>query len=63
VTLLFVAVLGMPRDGLRIALDFTPRRNVERFGTRITNPEYPFLLNIQPHLEDCLLIIAPSSGV
>lgn len=62
-SLLVAVVLGSPQDGLRIDLDYTLRRIEERFGSRMANPEDPLLLSIQPHLEDCLLIIAPSSGV
>lgn len=62
-SLLVAVVLGTPQDGLRIDLDYTLRRIEERFGARMANPEDPLLLSIQPHLEDCLLIIAPSSGV
>ncbi len=62
-SLLVAVVLGTPQDGLRVDLDYTLRRIEERFGARMANPEDPLLLSIQPHLEDCLLIIAPSSGV
>lgn len=61
--LLIAVILGTPNDGLRIDLDYTLRRIEERFGARFKNVEDPLLLSIQPHLEDCLLIIAPSSTI
>jgi hypothetical protein len=60
--LLIAVVLGTPGDPLRIDLDYTLRRIEERFGARFDNLEDPLLLSIQPHLEDCLLIVAPSSN-
>jgi hypothetical protein len=60
--LLIAVVLGTPGDALRIDLDYTLRRIEERFGARFDNLEDPLLLSIQPHLEDCLLIVAPSSN-
>lgn len=60
--LLIAVVLGTPGDALRIDLDFTLHRVEERFGPRFHNLEDPLLHSIQPHLEDCLLICAPSSN-
>ncbi len=62
-SLLIAVVLGTPNDGLRIDLDYTLRRVEERFAARFKDYDAPLLLSIQPHLEDCLLIVAPSSSM
>ncbi len=62
-SLLVSVVLGTPNDGLRIDLDYTHRRIEERFAARFKDYDAPLLLSIQPHLEDCLLIVAPSSNM
>lgn len=57
--LLIAVVLGNLNEATRCDLDYTLRRIEDRFGSRLMDEDENLLQDLQPHLEDCLLITAP----
>lgn len=53
---------GTPNELLLADLDFSLRRIESRFRTRFKEANQPLLQELQPYLEDCLLIQAPAAA-
>ncbi|MFT4176220.1 MAG: hypothetical protein QM627_06150 [Luteolibacter sp.] len=61
-TILSAILRGQPNDLILSDLDFTLRRIEERFREQLSAQGTPLLNELQPFLEDCLLIQAPASA-
>lgn len=62
-TVLLVAITrGTPNDLLMADLNFALQRIEERFHDRLTTTADPLLRELQPYLEDCLLIQSPAAA-
>ncbi len=62
VGLLVAVTRGTPNDLLAADLHFALQRIEERFHERLSTTADPLLRELQPYLEDCLLIQAPAAA-
>lgn len=60
--ILVAVTRGTPNELLLADLDFSLRRIEDRFRPRLKSPHQPLLQELQPFLEDCLLIQAPAAA-
>lgn len=61
-SILVAVTRGTPNDLLTADLAFTLQRIEERFAARLQSSADPLLRELQPYLEDCLLIQAPAAA-
>ncbi|MFT3990627.1 MAG: hypothetical protein QM680_04375 [Luteolibacter sp.] len=61
-TILSAIIRGQPNELILTDLDFILRRIEERFKNELSTEGTPLLNELQPFLEDCLLIQAPASA-
>jgi len=59
---LIAVTRGTPNELLLADLGFSLRRIEDRFRPRLKSPHQPLLHELQPFLEDCLLIQAPAAA-